>query len=51
MHTRSASKEIFEGEIEMEASTMKHSQPVFFVVAMGWLISVAGLAYMWHMLS
>jgi hypothetical protein len=33
------------------ASPVKHSQSVFFLVAVGWAISVAGLAYMWQMLA
>ena len=37
--------------VDMEASTVKHSQPVFFMIATGWLISVGGLAYMWQLLT
>lgn len=35
----------------METSTVEHSQPIFFMVATGWLISIGGLAYMWHLLT
>ncbi len=35
----------------MEVSIVKHSQQVFLLLAIGWLISVGGLAYMWHLLT
>ncbi len=38
--------------IKTEAvSPVKHSQSVFFLVAVGWAVTVASLAYMWHMLA
>jgi hypothetical protein len=41
----------FEGAEKMEATTVRHSQPVFFLVAVGWMVSVGGLGYMWHLLT